>query len=110
MTDELASSYRAYEEAQAAANAARGSTQPTLRNTPEPGTPEADRVAALDAAAAVAWDRYCAAVLAADKPEAEPDLEADDRPRPDPGGDRAGRRRLPAVVVPRADPGSHPEA
>ena len=76
MTDELASSYRTYEEAQAAANATRGSPQPTVRNTPEPGTPQANRVAALDAAAAVAWDRHCAAVLAADKPEAEPELEA----------------------------------
>lgn len=78
MTGELASSYRAFEEAQAAADAARGSTQPstTLRNTPEPGTPGAGRVAALDAAAAVAWDRHCAAVLAAGKPEAEPELQA----------------------------------
>ena len=76
MTDEHAGSYRAYLEAQAAANAARGSTEPTLRNTPAPGTPEGDRVAALDAAAAAAWDRHCAAVLGAAKPAAEPELEA----------------------------------
>jgi hypothetical protein len=30
----------------------------------------------LDAAAAVAWDRHCAAVLSAGKPEVEPELEA----------------------------------
>ncbi len=76
---ELAASYQAYLTAQAEANAARGSTQPTLRNTPEPGTPEADRVAALDAAAAAGWDRHYAVVLAAAgeaRPEAEPELEA----------------------------------
>jgi hypothetical protein len=76
---ELAASYQAYLTAQAEANAARGSTQPTLRNTPEPGTPKADRVAALDAAAAAAGDRHYTAVLAAAreaKPEAEPELEA----------------------------------
>jgi hypothetical protein len=79
MTDQHAGTYRAYLEAQAAANEARGSSQPTLRGTPEPGTPEAGRVAALDAAAAAAWDRHCAAVLAAAgkaEPEAEPELEA----------------------------------
>jgi hypothetical protein len=72
---ELAASYQAYLTAQAEANAARGSTQPTLENTPEPGTPEADRVAARDAAAAAAFDRHYAAVLAA-AGEAEPELEA----------------------------------
>ncbi len=48
MTDQHAGTYQAYLDAQAAANQARGTSQPTLRNTPEPGTPEADQVAALD--------------------------------------------------------------
>jgi hypothetical protein len=61
---------------QHAANEARGSSQPTLMNTPEPGTPEADQVAALDAAAAAAWDRHSAAVLADPEPEAGSDPEA----------------------------------
>jgi hypothetical protein len=73
MTDQHHATYQAYLAGQAAANAARGSAQPTLRNTPEPGTPEAARVAALDAAAAAAWDRHSAAVLSADAPEAEPE-------------------------------------
>jgi hypothetical protein len=30
----------------------------------------------LDAAAAVGWDRHCAAVLSAGKPETGPELEA----------------------------------
>jgi hypothetical protein len=33
----------------------------------------------------------------------------DDRPSPDPGGNHAGRRRLPAVVAVGADSGAHPE-
>lgn len=67
--------------AQVAANEARGSSQPTLRNTPEPGTPEADRVAAMDAAAA-AWDRHSTAVLGAADPEAAVDgLGSSDRRR-----------------------------
>jgi len=69
-------SYQAYLDAQAAANAARGSTQPTLRNTAEAGTPEADRVAALDRAAAEAWERHCAVVLGPPEPEPEPEAEA----------------------------------
>jgi hypothetical protein len=73
MTDQHAATYQAYLTAQAEANAARGSAQPTLRNTPEPSTPEGARVAALDAAAAAAWDRHSAAVLRADAPEAEPE-------------------------------------
>jgi hypothetical protein len=76
MTDQHAGTYQAYLDAQAAANEARGSSQPTLRNTPEPGTPEADQVAELDAAAATAWDRHSGAVLADPGPEAESDPEA----------------------------------
>jgi hypothetical protein len=77
VTEQHAGTYEAYLEAQAAANEARGSTQPTLRNDPEAGTPEADRVAALDATAAAAWDRHIAAVLGAAKAVPEPELEAE---------------------------------
>jgi len=38
MTDKHARTYQAYLEAQAAADVARGSSQPTLRRTLEPGT------------------------------------------------------------------------
>jgi hypothetical protein len=77
MSDQLAASYQAYLEAQGAANEARGSTEPTLRGTPEAGTPEAERVAALDAAAADAWERHYAAVLHASRPDPEPEAEID---------------------------------
>jgi hypothetical protein len=77
MAGQHSGTYQAYLTAQAAANAARGSGQPTLRGTPEPGTPEAGRVAARDDAAAAAWDRHCAAVLdATAKAEPEAELEA----------------------------------
>jgi hypothetical protein len=77
MTDPRAASYQAYLEAQGVANAARGSTEPTLRGTPEAGTPEAGRVAALDASAAAAWERHYVAVLEASRPDPEPEAEID---------------------------------
>jgi hypothetical protein len=76
ITDQHAGTYHAYLDARAAANEARGSSQPTLRNALAPGTPEADRVAAVDAAGAAAWDGYCAAGLADPEPEAGSDPEA----------------------------------
>lgn len=75
MTDQHAATYQAYLKAQAEANAARGSSQPTLRNTPERSAPEAARMAALDDAAAAAWDRHCAAVLSDPEPGAHPGPE-----------------------------------
>lgn len=64
MTSQHTATYQAYLAAQGETNAARGASQPTLGNAP--GTA---RLAALDAAAAEAWDRHRAAVL--DDPELE---------------------------------------
>lgn len=74
MTDQHAATYHAYLAAQAEANSARGSTQPTPGNVSDASTPEAARLAALDAAAA--WDRHCAAVLS--------DVEPGPNPGPEP--------------------------
>jgi hypothetical protein len=108
MTDELASSYRAYEEAQAAANAARGSTQRRC------GTPVSRARRKLTGSRP--WTRPPPWGGTGIAPRCSPpasrrpgrNWRRDDRPRPDPGGDRARRRRLPAVVAPRADPGAYP--